>query len=555
MPQDPYFPNSAALVSGLRRHVLDKGEVNFPPSIVGMVCVFAIFWALDWVVSGMNEFYQQNLKPAADLLNRHMSIGFTVPFIMICRSPFSDARTVGMVIVCFILTGVVNTLSTYALAFPLQWLMVRWSRDSRSRRTPSDTESPCEDKTAQFGTSSLSSREDFPGDTSRATSTHLPGDILPSEGFKSPSPTAKTTPDHDKPPIKPRLLAWTLRNLTLLFSWLITLTTGLPLRYCTQNDTFLATQLLFSLWLSTLAVQEGIKCTPFLGPKPRTLLSGLLNPVLCTSLLMISYLVLDGVLSDRPLQTMLDTLSTVTVTTAPHASNPPPPSPSPSPPSPPTTLLPTAGQIATSVLNAGLVAWGLKLYEYRRVALFARGGATVAAVSALLALGNLACGPAVARAVFGVSPPPRALAFAARSVTLALADPVMASLGGDAGLNAAMVVVSGILWQIGLGLGFVERLVVGAAGKRMWTARISDVKVTMTREQWWDCRRANDPHTVAAGVTVGINAAAMGTAYLYEAQSDAAPYAALSMMALGVMTVGFSAIPPLTRWVVQSVSA
>jgi hypothetical protein len=102
------------------QHVLDKGEVNFPPSIVGMVCVFAIFWALDWVVSGMDEFYQQNLKPAvslrvlelllncfqiltgqADLLNRHMSIGFTIPFIMICRNPFSDARTVGMVIVCF----------------------------------------------------------------------------------------------------------------------------------------------------------------------------------------------------------------------------------------------------------------------------------------------------------------------------------------------------------------------------------------------------------------------------------------------------------------------
>jgi putative effector of murein hydrolase len=60
---------------------------------------------------------------------------------------------------------------------------------------------------------------------------------------------------------------------------------------------------------------------------------------------------------------------------------------------------------------------------------------------------------------------------------------------------------------------------------------------------------------VAAGVTVGVNAAAMGTAYLYEAQSEAAPHAALSMIALGVMTVVFSSVPPLARWVVAGVAA
>lgn len=37
----------------------------------------------------------------ADLLNRHMSVGFTIPFIMICRSPLPDARTIGLIIACF----------------------------------------------------------------------------------------------------------------------------------------------------------------------------------------------------------------------------------------------------------------------------------------------------------------------------------------------------------------------------------------------------------------------------------------------------------------------
>ncbi len=39
--------------------------------------------------------------------------------------------------------------------------------------------------------------------------------------------------------------------------------------------------------------------------------------------------------------------------------------------------------------------------------------------------------------------------------------------------------------------------------------------------------------------------AAMGTAYLYEDGSRAAPYAALSMTMFGVMTVVFTSIRPL----------
>ncbi len=74
------------------------------------------------------------------------------------------------------------------------------------------------------------------------------------------------------------------------------------------------------------------------------------------------------------------------------------------------------------------------------------------------------------------------------------------------------------------------------------------------QEDGVDGRRGpNHPLTVAAGVMVGVNAAAMGTAYLYEAQSEAAPHAALSMIALGVMTVVFSSIGPLAKWVVASV--
>ncbi len=110
-----------------------------------------------------------------------------------------------------------------------------------------------------------------------------------------------------------------------------------------------------------------------------------------------------------------------------------------------------AGDMAISVLNAGIVAWGLKLFECR-AQLLSRAGMCALAVATAAALANVVCGPLLVYAM-GMRPAGRALAFAARSVTLALAGPAMASLGGDVGLNAAMVVFNGIAFQNGYGAG------------------------------------------------------------------------------------------------------
>ena len=60
---------------------------------------------------------------------------------------------------------------------------------------------------------------------------------------------------------------------------------------------------------------------------------------------------------------------------------------------------------------------------------------------------------------------------------------------------------------------------------------------------------------VNTGPGKGKTTAAMGTAYLYEVGSDAAPYSALSMMALGIMTVVFSSIQPLAGWVISQAAS
>jgi len=433
------------------------------------------------------------------------------------------------------------------VALPLQTLMSRWSyhpEDSAVATEHSDKSNP-EPKKLQSG----GNVSESPASTLRTTR----GSVTPMTS-RCPTPADKMLEDQrldeEASPTNrwTTLRDWALRNPMFLLSWLLAISVGLPLRYATHHDTFLATCLLFAVWFSTLAIQSGVKHNRHLRPWLSTLLSGLSNPVLWTSLAMIAYIFTDGAISGRSRTEMLDTLQTQNTLSS--------------------LILRKAtgdgdaraqedamasGDIALSILNAGLVSWGLKLYEYRRQ-LLSSAGLTVFSVSSLLALGNVALGPLFAHAV-RLGPASRDLAFAARSVTLALGSPVMTTLGGDAGLNATMVVVSGIIFQMGLGFGagaWLERkTTVLVCRWRPVSARSGDLEAQRSTDHGND---GDDPQTVAAGVTIGINAAAMGTAYLYEVKSDAAPYSALSMMALGIMTVVFSSIPPLAAWVVQRVA-
>ncbi|KAK0666545.1 hypothetical protein QBC41DRAFT_397958 [Cercophora samala] len=493
---------------------MNSDNVEFPPSVVAMAAIFGMFCACGCIFPGTESFYRNHLKRPADLLNRHMSIGFTIPFLMICNGSLTDVWVVGPIIGCFVLTGLFNTILSYVLALPLQCLMVRWDSGSWSS---SDIEKGSPTAEQQRQNPKLRSSVKSVCDSMETDDFTL--GVTPSD---LPAAESKVIPTRAVSGLTTVKL-WCLANPMLLLTWTLALIVGLPLRVCLALDTPLSTLLLFAFWLTSLAIQSSLKTSPYLAPFFRTLLSGLFNAVLWTSLAMAAYLLLDGHLSSRPLPTMLTTLQTKNPLSSALATSFASPI--------------TAGDIALSILNAGLVSWGLKLYEYR-LQLLSRAGLTVFTVSSLVALGNVSCGPLLAHTM-GVAPQDRALAFAARSVTLALGNPVLDTLAADKSLNAAMVVISGIAYQMGLGFGigrFLERSLV-------------NIGLPGGRE-----KGGNDPRTVAAGVTVGINAAAMGTAYLYETKSEAAPYSALSMMALGVMTVVFSTIQPLVSWVLGSVS-
>jgi hypothetical protein len=105
------------LIAGIQ-FGLDQEKSDFPAPILAMATVFLLFSISGCVMPGVDDFYRRRLKrpvsvmpelllmtyvliKQAELLNRHMSIGFTIPVVMLCHGPLSDTRSIGMIIICF----------------------------------------------------------------------------------------------------------------------------------------------------------------------------------------------------------------------------------------------------------------------------------------------------------------------------------------------------------------------------------------------------------------------------------------------------------------------
>lgn len=71
---------------------------DFPAPILAMMLVASIMILASKFVPSLDHFYRQYLRGPTDLLNRHMSIGFTVPFTMIMDGPMSSPRNIGLII-------------------------------------------------------------------------------------------------------------------------------------------------------------------------------------------------------------------------------------------------------------------------------------------------------------------------------------------------------------------------------------------------------------------------------------------------------------------------
>ncbi|KAJ0163903.1 Plastidal glycolate/glycerate translocator 1, chloroplastic [Colletotrichum tanaceti] len=172
--------------------------------------------------------------------------------------------------------------------------------------------------------------------------------------------------------------------------------------------------------------------------------------------------------------------------------------------------LPGAGDVFGTVLDASIVSLALPMYQYRRE--LRRNFAAIVVPNVVMSVGCLFSYPRACIAV-GISAE-RSLAFASRSLTLALATPATENLGGDLNTVAAVAIMSGIV-----GVLFGQRMLA-------WL-------------------RIPEDDYITRGVTLGANSSAIATALLLRTDPRAAALSSLSMSLFGTITVLFTSIPPV----------
>ena len=173
-------------------------------------------------------------------------------------------------------------------------------------------------------------------------------------------------------------------------------------------------------------------------------------------------------------------------------------------------VLPGAGDIFGSVLDASIVALALPMFQYRHE--LQRHFFAIVIPNVALSVASLFGYPALCYAI-GISSK-RSLAFAARSLTLALATPAVQNLGGDTNTVAAIAIMSGILGVL--------------VGQRML--------------EWL---KIPEDDYVTRGITLGANSSAIATALLLVSDPRAAALSSLSMSLFGIITLALTSVPPL----------
>ncbi|KAK7749329.1 hypothetical protein SLS62_008180 [Diatrype stigma] len=203
------------------------------------------------------------------------------------------------------------------------------------------------------------------------------------------------------------------------------------------------------------------------------------------------------------------------------------------------------GDLACVILDAGIFCLGMKMFENRRE--LAASFFAVVSTCLFMATISVFLNVTLARAM-GLEAE-EALAFAAKSVTIALGVPAIQKINGSTTLMSALCICSGMSFQMfgNFMLNFFR------IDDRMLPARLGPGNSSIDTEkaapsdycpQYQNNKSLREESKLlAAGVTIGINAAALGTAHLIERDSTAVAYSALSMSIFGGLIVALTALP------------
>ncbi|PTB66215.1 hypothetical protein BBK36DRAFT_1168835 [Trichoderma citrinoviride] len=555
---------SELLIWGLSR-TLATARLEFFSTIVGMALVFALSTAC-WVVwkRRMDDFYRRWLKARVDFINAHLGAGFAIPMIMLDQDEMLNGGEIGRVIGSFIATNIVSWVAVFLLSVATIGGVTKLTSQSPPKQGSVSSEKGIAPSSSDDGSSSAEFEDDAQAQqatgsqdglllaTSRILDTEKQLEsTAPVQGLSNTSEQAETSCTYVD-----ESSTWSFfsRHFPILLSLALIFTVGIPLTITMHEERLFDGFTLWFMWISSVRAQRAFKhsqiCT-FSAPLKRGLAT-LMNPVLLTTLLMTGYTrakasVLGPGGLARTLQRFSGGTPLYALWTAAVSGN--------QVPSNPTSWF-GAGDAALSILECGILVWGFKLSECRRQ-IFSLTGLFAILLCTAAAAANVFLSVLASRAM-GLHIT-EALSFAARSTTLALAKPATEAIGGNSPVNAMLVVSNGILGQLVYPF-ILDKLGVSKGDNeddRDDETGIAESQQTVTTNASMfieapsssnshssSTSTTDSPVTVAAGIAIGINGAAMGVSYLYETRSRAAPYAALSMVVFGVMTVVFTTVEP-----------
>ncbi|KAK2002368.1 hypothetical protein LX36DRAFT_627001 [Colletotrichum falcatum] len=536
--------------------VLRPVGLHFLNSILGMVLVFAFMTTISQLCSGSNGYYLRTIKSKVDFINSNLGVGFPVPIVAISKEQLLGGQGIGRVVANFINTNIIF----WAFVFLFSWSIlagvlelprfpIRCSQATETQQTrqceatddslprvetSSETTNRRASDTTTYGTTMAGYHTDKEAGwcpDSRTTSAYFtdsecPTSVPPpSSAGEQPARTTPSTLQHpdDSRTGENALATWFRECYPMALAILSFIIIGIPVSRIAADDRVLDGCMLWFLWISSTRLQRAFSRSHLFVNTPRLKMTAttILNPVLLTILTMTAYTRAKTAAQNRMTGYTLALFSSGASLSDLWTYE--------------TTGWSRRGYMrghfgvgdaALSILECGIVVWGFKLYECRRQ-IWSRAGAVVILISAGMAALNVFVSVLLGSAV-GLEGP-EALAFAGRSTTLALARPAIEALAGNQVVNAALVVSNGILGQL------------------MYPFVLQKLRVKGPDESEAEGREAekDDALTIAAGVAIGINGAAMGVSYLYERKSRAAPYAVLSMTVFGIMTVVFTALEPM----------
>ncbi|GAW22258.1 hypothetical protein ANO14919_117940 [Xylariales sp. No.14919] len=513
---------------------LELHSVNLPASILVMFLVLFTMAIASSVNGDTSKLYKKHLRGPTDFIGRHMSFGFVAFFVLLIRDHVDSSSDVPKLVGVFVLTTVISYVASFLLAF-IGFRLEQGLR--RSRQAAVDLESNNKTWPSPSTAWPALPYERRPGRIAQLSTL--------SEALSAKEPLKKIT---TVPNRSTTSIDFVLRTAPI-WIWLFLLTTvGLPIYLATDYVMPFEVFSFTLFWVLSIQFQRSLRSSRTLL-RFRRLRSFFLifsNPIVLTWALTTTYMWTKTLYTGRDISTIMGEFrhygslsESIIRIMQDHAV--------------PAHL--GAGDLAGLLLDAGVACMGFKMYEYRSE-LWASLGTVSFTCTALAAI-NVFLNVLVGHG-FGLEAK-EAIAFASRSATLALGVPAIENLGGSTTLTSILAIFSGILFQMaGDWLFSLMRIndrvlrdaepqplkvAIPTKNHSLFGATTSVGSTEAKNGNSGSCGTNEENIIVAAGVTVGINAAAMGTAYLIERDSRAVAYSALSMIMFGAATVAMTALP------------